>query len=725
MKNSNVKDWLIPLLVVFGIYIPLSTTAPSPERQSSAQPQSPAYIQAPPTVTPTPAPGKGRVPGEAARLLCDFFGFDPDQDAGLNPQQKSEVENRRGDYCGIKSAFSSKASKLGYKKIDYLIATVPDPIDTRLDHQFDRALDAIRQAIESADYTFDRFWLPWGKSKTAAPPISPTDQRTAQMATRHLRDPGVILFRDSGSKKLLLLFLVGETSTGGIHRGAFQTALQQIEELPLQKKPLRILGPYFSGSADSLAILLSGWTDGQKPLADVKIITGSTGGIKKDDFLKKTALTENSLQGTEVNTGQAMREFFKYLQGRDRWLNPPDDGSPAHAYIAVLTEAGTAKGQNARKTMEDLYKAGDEDSRENLPPSLTLTYPVHISQLRVEAEKSSLRKDVTNAPAVKDDNLPLPMSEAGSPESKDIAPLFSTLQTVTMELALGEILTAIHRERIRYVRVSAADPQDRIFLVSEIRKHCPNTTIFMQGSDLLYLHSRSNFDFHGVLVISTYPLFALNQLWIYPFKGSERRLQFSTPNEQGIYNATLALLGEEKPMLEYGFPFREYQDGEPRYPALWLGIVGRNGIWPVKVFDVQPKGRSYTLSITTKRTTSAPRLGLSGNYRSLIGVGFLLLLGGICLVLSLCLLAQLSLFRELRHGWLRLRRGWLGRLLAWLRRGWLGRLLAWLRRGLSWLLAWPRRGLSRLLEWLRCGKLGQVFGDEKVYRYHLDHRIND
>src|SRR6266511_2952613 len=244
MKNSNLKDWLIPLLVVFGIYIPLSTTAPSPERQSSAQPQSPAYIQAPPTVTPTPAPGKGRVPGEAARLLCD--------------------------YCGIKSAFISKASKLGYKKIDYLIAPVPDPIDTRLDHQFDRALDAIRQAIESADYTFDRFWLPWGKSKTAAPPISPTDQRTAQMATRHLRDPGVILFRDSGSKKLLLLFLVGETSTGGIHRGAFQTALQQIEELPLQKKPLRILGPYFSGSADSLAILLNGWTDGQKPLADVK-----------------------------------------------------------------------------------------------------------------------------------------------------------------------------------------------------------------------------------------------------------------------------------------------------------------------------------------------------------------------------------------------------------------------------------------------------------------------
>jgi len=363
--------------------------------------------------------------------------------------------------------------------------------------------------------------------------------------------------------------------------------------------------------------------------------------------------------------------------------------------------------------MKDLYTAEDEESREKPPPSITLTYPAHISQLRVEAEKSSLRKDVINAPAVKDDKLPLPMSEAGSPESKDIAPLFSPLQTVTMELALGEILTAINRERIRYVRVSAADPQDRIFLVSEIRKHCPNATIFMQGSDLLYLHSRSNFDFHGVLIISTYPLFALNQLWTYPFEGSERRLQFSTPNEEGIYNATLALLSREDLMLEYGLPFEEYNGGGQRHPALWLGIVGRNGIWPVKVFDVQPKEDSYTLSITTNCANSKPRLGLSGNYRSLIGVGFLLLLGGVCLVLSLCLLAQLSLFRELRHVWLRLRGGWLGRLLAWLRGGWLGRLLEL-----------PRRGFSRLLEWLRRGKLGQVFGDEKFDRYRLDRRIN-
>jgi hypothetical protein len=132
--------------------------------------------------------------------------------------------------------------------------------------------------------------------------------------------------------------------------------------------------------------------------------------------------------------------------------------------------------------------------------------------------------------------------------------------------------------------------------------------------------------------------------------------------------------------------------------------------------NLQPGDYQRSMSrCSTKSSTSKPRLGLSGNYRSLLGVGFLLLLGGICLVLSLCLLAQFSLLRELRRG--------LSRLLARLRRGWSG-LLEWLGRGLLWLLARLRRGLSRLLEWLRCGKLGQVFGDEKFDRYRLDRRIS-
>jgi hypothetical protein len=675
MKDSNWKDWLIPLLVVFGIYIPLSTTAPSPERQSPAQPQSPAFIHVSPTVTPTP--GQGRIPGEAARLMCDYFGFAPDQDAGLNTQQKSEVENRRGDYCRIKSALSSKASKLGYEEIDYLIATVHDPIDTRLDHQFDRALDAIRRAIESAKYNFDRYWLPWDRSKTAAPAISPEGPKTAQMEARLLRDPGVILFRSSdwekntqenGSekkkrKRLLLLFLVGETATWGIHKAAFQNALQQIkqiEELPHLmgskteateiKKPLRILGPYYPSSTVSLAIPLKEWVEEQKSPPEVSIITGSTSQINKKNFLNNLAPARVSFYATVVDAGQITEKFYTYLRELDPKIEPAEN-HPDHAKIAFLSEAGTGRGQIVRQNSEPSKDQNPEQFKER-PPTIILTYPVHIYQLRVEESKSSSRNGAANAPAVKDTNLPLPMSEAGSPESKDMVPLFSPrLETTTMEMTLREMLTAIHRERIRYIRVSAVDPLDRIFLVQEIRKHCPNATIFMTSADLLYLHSDYYPDFRGARVISSYPLFALNQLWTYPFKGDDRRQQFPTPTEQGIYNATLALLDRTDRMVEYGFPFKTYEDDHSRHPALWLGIVGRNGIWPVKVFDVKPG--EYTMCIPTCPSSSAktslsnlaPRLGLSDNFKSPIGVGFLLLLGVICLFLSWSMLALLNPFR--------------------------------------------------------------------------------
>ena len=731
MKNSNLKDWLIPLLVVFGLYVPLSNVAPSPERQSSAQPQLPAFIQAYPTVTPTPTPSPGpdRVPGEAAKLLCDFFGFEPDPDAGLNPQQTSEVENRRGDYCGINPAFSSKASKLGYEEIEYLIATVPDPKDTRLDHQFDRALDAIWRAIESAGYAFDRYWLPWDRSRTITLTTLPVDPRMTQMETRHLRDPGVILFRGSkstsrgpNSKTLLLLFLVGETPTRGIHRAAFQKALQHIENLPRPvgsktEKPLRILSPYFPGSAESLAILLKERINGTK---EVRVMTGSTGLIDKRNFPKDFFPAGVNFQTTVVDASHAIDKFFnEYLKDLDqeveRQIDRPEGVDPPRPIIASLSEGGTGGGQLVRLRIKT--SAGRM-------PVLSLTYPIHISQLRAEAAKSSLHKDVTKVVAVKDADLPLPMSEAGSPGLKDTPTLFSTLEPVTMDLSLREALTAIHRGRIRYVRVSASDPQDRLFLVREIRKHCPSTTIFMTSADLLYLHSEYNLDFQGVLVISSYPLFGLNQLWTYPFKGDRERLQFPTPTEQGVYNATLALLGKEDRMLEYGFPFKTYEDGGQRNPALWVGIVGRNGILPVKAFDVWPGDESYTMCVstcpdpsaavnstssapspsptarsefppspaTTRSSHSAPRLGLSVNYKSPIGAGFLLPLGFICVSLSLILLGQLSLVRRPRQTD----------------------------------QADPHRlrPLARIRAWARGGWLGRVFGNEEFYRYRLDRRIS-
>ena len=45
--------------------------------------------------------------------------------------------------------------------IEFLIATVPDPINSRLPNFFDSFAESIGSAAEAAGYTLDRFALPW------------------------------------------------------------------------------------------------------------------------------------------------------------------------------------------------------------------------------------------------------------------------------------------------------------------------------------------------------------------------------------------------------------------------------------------------------------------------------------------------------------------------------------------------------------------------------------
>jgi hypothetical protein len=160
---------------------------------------------------------------------------------------------------------------------------------------------------------------------------------------------------------------------------------------------------------------------------------------------------------------------------------------------------------------------------------------------------------------------------------------------------------------------------------------------------------------------------------------------------------------------------------------LWLGIIGRNGIWPVKTFDLKiPTGeKSYTLPVSVTSSSSgegenaAPQLGLSRNFWSPTGIGVLLLVGGACLFLPLVFLTQSILYwgrskvdkahpDQWREGRSKLSRAIIERILELEREIQEGNVRTWLRP-----FAWVRRG------WM-----GQVFGDEHFYCYRMDRRIN-
>ncbi len=741
MKNFSFSNLIVALLAAFALYAPLSGTNSSEQSAPVASP-TPVETRATPSPAASPKPLALESQGEAARLLCEFLGAP----AAGREGGESATSQTAGQTTGAKAACLLKPKLEAMKQeleLDFLVATIPDPKESRLDHLFDGNLGGIQRALEAAGYVFDQYWLPWDRIAMAATPA----------VTRHLQEPGVMIFRNNENSggSALALFLVGETPTYGIHKQAFQNALLQIEQLLTMpgvrfkegkaSDEVRVLGPTFSGSATSLALALKAWFEQSAAKAyrvsKAKVVTGTATAIAKPDFIEVAGGADRvQFFATIMSEEQARDAFIKHLVeenkpllfgDRSRILPPMRDADPDQTHIALLSEATTGYGlQTAKKIQTQAKKIQDETKqnalrtgREEKPPEkpsptneppimdkpfiMSLTFPLHISQLRIEATKNKgARNGQTNGLQLKESNLALP-TDAAAQKPRDVVQPFSSVSAAATELALSEVLLAIHRERIRYVGLSSTDVMDRLFLIKQIREHCPNTVIFCFSSDLLYLHSDVNVDAQGVLIVTSYPLFPQNQLWTYPFEFGRTRLQFATQATQGVYNAALALMDKPDLLLEYGEPFRTYTTGDKRYPALWLTIVGRNGIWPVKTLPYDPKDYVWPAPVSADSEKATPRLGLVRSLLSPTGLGVLLLIGILCLIPSLVLVAQLALFKleeaKPDDGDEKNKAGW----------------LSGIRRRVIITL--------RYVLWrFKLGRIGQIFGDEDFYRYRFTRR---
>jgi hypothetical protein len=154
--------------------------------------------------------------------------------------------------------------------VGFAVATVPNPVSTHLPLLFDRLVETIQQAAQDDDYSYDGSWFPW--EDTTKEYSSLADQQKAKELQNIQQDqPGVMVFRPSVRKVDkdqpdkpydpdnpydygLIIFLVGEQPTGGLNDKQFENALAWIKQLEgfSEQRPLRILGPTFSGSLPSL-----------------------------------------------------------------------------------------------------------------------------------------------------------------------------------------------------------------------------------------------------------------------------------------------------------------------------------------------------------------------------------------------------------------------------------------------------------------------------------------
>jgi hypothetical protein len=500
-------------------------------------------------------------------------------------------------------------------KVSFMLATLPDPIDTEASYYFDGALEAIQRGAGADEYVLDHFYLPWQEYALRTQQDAKSSIDAA--ARRYLTEPGILLFRQPKSPShtnLLVVYVVGETPTAGVHKRAVGTALTHAAYLrPLTstaKRPLMpILGPFFSGSADSLAAALRDWRErvtgeeSSRWLFDV--VSGTATGVDCSRFLN-LAGTTTTFTTTTLHVSD-MRKAIEKSVAQQQIVSAP-------CRIAWLVE-GSGYGDAAKDKIQDL---NDHVLRTEI------RFPLHISRVRSIHGKAKAQEaqalPQTSASRVRS-QLSFDGSEAGREQPLHVAP---AVTTAAVEMILRQIIATVDRDGIQYIGIIATDARDRIFLASFIREQCPDAQLLIINSDLLYLHPDAAQSLSGSLVASPYPLFPDNQHWSFPKAGARWHLVFSSPLQTGCYNAVRVLLHpefrkaillsntDELKLIEYGVPFDTDYGGSIK-PPTWISLVGQNTLWPLHI-DPSTSVENYTYQPNVKLSKAEPGAALEQNY---------------------------------------------------------------------------------------------------------------
>jgi hypothetical protein len=557
---------------------------------------------------------------------------------------ETKEENNPGP-PGLDSVLPKELAESEKASWEYLIATAPDPFDSSSGYMFDSFVDTLERAAETQQFVLDRYYYPWNGGNKAAgrdPPTSKaavdfnlaravdnligkgkkditiTSREQGQKEPDRLYriEPGCLLFRHSEPGKPirhLAILLVGETATTGIHHTAFVCALQRIHHRSEagSTKRIRILGPYFSGSTDSMvnaikptllaqtaAIILRSGIRAMWALPHYEIISGSATEINGQAFLSRFPFCFASFH-TTVHPGSVLyKVVIDYFQGlgglgeRKIGLVVESNtvyGMQSNPTRTIRSTATTKKDLNAlRSAFQELiyfFTAPDNTS----PQPLTLLFPLHVSDIRAAYKTTSAAEPLLPQLPSLAGKLQVPVREG--PDAVDTEPSLTPKMTaVITEKMLQQMLAVMARERVKYVFLIASDLKDIIFLTTLIRQELPDVQLVLLGGHILLTHPAYRYYFHGAIVASTYPLHSKNQSWSFPFKGKTNTMVLPGEFEFGVYNAAVALLaGESKAalqnLLDYGPPFENqttpHDGARNEKPPVWLTILGQDGPHPV------------------------------------------------------------------------------------------------------------------------------------------------
>lgn len=553
--------------------------------------------------------------------------------AAPGPQSSSHPSAQVGDECPdfhgkllqFIGDFSDETQPV---KRQFLIATLPDPVHTHLSLFFDRNIDMIEEAAQTAGYIFDRQLLPWDNKSHPEPADFRIRDKEKDCTERKEKDPGVLIFRPTKEKEKegegpLFVLVVGEQPTGGINYPQFYSALKIIQEISPDSTSLRILGPTFSGSLYSLDRILRSLD---------KILPKRAASLLKNIYVHSGTVTSWSAASQFIqdwcNIDNPKVQFVTFQESDQyRLRHFLHQYIETHGYkshdVAQLSEGETAYGrvtQSSVKNQTDVCLATEklDDDREE-PAVLQLYFPREISQLR-SAYQHDIYMDQGGGNSGKSaprSTLKLDFDNAGS--DGDSIPSFSGKQLpLSEESILLGIVTSLQKHHSRFLIIRATDPLDELFLSRFLRQAYPDGRVITLNADLLYDRQEDTL-LRGVWAMSSYPLIT-DMHSMLPMLGDpdpksdpkanpkyvghvDRNFPFSYG--VGTYNALLSLLTKGGPLVsspacpadnpcvpaalyeQYGWPTlgRDVNTQRLRTPPLWLSVMGRNGYWPMALLD--------------------------------------------------------------------------------------------------------------------------------------------
>ncbi|MEX2205896.1 MAG: hypothetical protein WEF50_06665 [Myxococcota bacterium] len=507
------------------------------------------------------------------------------------------------------------------------MATVADPLDSHTPHLFDDQIDALMRAAGALGYSFKSHALPWSRaSSDKAPPglaASPKSEKecwagrlagvskaeTAEVCRKernaigHRLNPGALLFVRSpedkagrSTEELLLVLLVGETPTTGAHPKALASAVRTWKSLSPSAPSvggdgrLMVIGPTFSGSASGLvassATYLGPGGDGKQRRVD--FFTGSAtannltalaaGDCSSNTNTAALALCVHQITHTD---DQLQRSLCDYLKSR---AFPGDR-------FALLSESATEYGGWRPKE--------EEPEKTSCNHPLIARFPLHISQLRAASETADGRseRDALSSPIARR-ALELSSDEFGAPIDVPAsqAPAASAIVT---DLELADTLAGLRERGVGWAVLLASDVRDKVFLAELVRRNVPEIQLSTLESDIFLTHPRFTRPLLGMVVASSYPVSARIAVEsVEAATSTDSRLPprvnaAASSLAEGMATAAVLAFQGIVSSTECVSTVKTRSDGdataractwlETEPPAVWISVIGRDGLWPLSV----------------------------------------------------------------------------------------------------------------------------------------------